>query len=382
MEKTCDDVEVEPFTCAPDAFLDWIKIDIIFIFGSIILYLLTTYITIDVLFSTILYVICLCFDVAAWIIAWKEFFSYDEFIDGLFKKRSSENVVGRILPESGTVGRIIAFSGHHDSAKEFNLLRIFRAPGYGIVLVIGVGIMAVSTVLAILAVVLSLVGIAQGLIYENALYLLVIGIPILVLLWCFTWGGEHANKVPGAVDNLSAVAVVLAIGQYVKVHPEIVPPNSEIRLISFGCEEAGLRGAYRYAARHGNELRAGDFQIVNMDAIQSPKAAMIYALEPTTRTKHSPEVTQKIFEAARDEGLEAFKVGERPIDHIVGIFTGGTDAAAFSKAKIPAGSFGSINFRKYINHYHTRRDTPDRIEAGALESALRICLRYIENEHR
>lgn len=379
MEKTCSDVSIEPFTCSPGGLLGWIKFDIIFTVASFVLYIMAPYITIAIIIHTILYSICACLGIASWVIAWKEFFSYNEFIDGLLKKGSSENVVGRILPEND-VKRIIAFSGHHDSAMEFNLLRYFRAPGYAIVVVGGIGILALWTVLAIIAFVISLAGLAQGFIYEIALYLLVIGIPLLVLLWCFTWWGERANKVPGAVDNLSAVAVVLAIGRYVKQHPEIVPDNTEIRLISFGCEEAGLRGAYRYAARHKDELLAIESETVNMDGIQSPKSVMIYAFEPTTRTAHSPEVTQKIYDAAIGEDLKAFKFGERAADRIAGFFTGGTDATALSKAKIKAGSFGSMNFRNYFNHYHTRRDTPDKIEEGALEAALRICLKYIENE--
>ncbi|HME52948.1 MAG TPA: M28 family peptidase [Candidatus Lokiarchaeia archaeon] len=382
METTCNEISIEPFTCSPGGLLGWIKFDIMFIVASFILYLFTPFITREMVIQTIFYAICACLGIVSWVIAWEEFFSYNEFIDGLLKKEPSENVIGRILPEGGNVEHIIAFSGHHDSAKEFNLLRYLRAPGYGIVIFAGVGIMALWTFLAILAFIFSLAGIVQGLIYETSSCLLVIGIPVLVLLWCFTWWGERANKVPGAVDNLSAVAVVLAIGRYVKQHPEIVPENTEIRLISFGCEEAGLRGAYRYAARHKEELLAIDSQNVNMDGIQSAKTVMIYAFEPTTRTAHSPEVTQKIYDAAIGEDLKAFKFGDRKADRIAGFITGGTDATALSKAKIKAGSFGSIDFKNYFSHYHTRRDTPDKIEAGALESALRICIKYIENEKK
>ena len=381
MEQTCNEVAIEPFTCSPGGLLGWIKFDITFIVASFILYLLTPFITLDMIIQTILYAICACLGIVSWVIAWEEFFSYNEFIDGLLKKKSSENVVGRISPD-GDLKRIIAFSGHHDSAMEFNLLRYFKVAGYAIVVVGGIGILALWAVLAIIAFVISLAGLAQGIIYEIALYLLVIGIPLLVLLWCFTWWGERANNVPGAVDNLSAVAVVLAIGRYVKQHPEIVPANTEIRLVSFGCEEAGLRGAYRYAARHKEELLAVDSEHVNMDGIQSPKTVMIYAFEPTTRTAHSPDVTRKIYDAAIGEDLKAFKFGERKADRMAGFFTGGTDATALSKAKIVAGSFGSMNFRAYFNHYHTRRDTPDRIEAGALEAALRLCIRYLENEKK
>lgn len=83
--------------------------------------------------------------------------------------------------------------------------------------------------------------------------------------------------------------------------------------------------------------------------------------------------------AARRVGLHVSNFGSKSIDRMAGFFSGGTDAAAFSKVKIPASTFGALDVLKYINNYHTSRDTPDRIEPGTLEGALRICLSFIEH---
>jgi hypothetical protein len=117
-----------------------------------------------------------------------------------------------------------------------------------------------------------------------------------------------------------------------------------------------------------------------MDGLQSPKSFMIFSFEPTTRTPHDQRVTGGLISAAGRSGVHVRTFGNHVLDRVAGFFSGGTDAAAFSKAKIPASSFGAMDILKYVNNYHTSRDSPDRIEPGALEGALKLCLSFIEIE--
>nr|MDO8110864.1 M28 family peptidase [Candidatus Sigynarchaeota archaeon] len=376
LEKTCDEVAIEPFKCHPGGFLGWIKIDITLVLGSLLIFIVTPFIT---SLQFILYYVSVALNIIAWIITWKEFFSYQEFVDRIFKERSSQNVVGRINPSGGAT-RIIAFSGHHDSAPVYNLLEYLRSPGYAVVIPVGFGILALWTALSILTALLSQFAIDVSWFQSVVVILFIIGIPVFILLWFFTFSSERANKVPGAVDNLSAVAVVLGIGRYLKQHPDLIPAGTEIRLISFGCEEAGLRGAYRYAARHKEELSKVEFELVNMDGIQSAKKFMIMEYEPTTRTAHAHDIAEKIDAAGKKAGINAYRFGVHTLDRIAAFFTGGTDATAFSKAKLKTCSFGSLDVVKYLNNYHTSRDTPDKIDDGAIEVSLAICLTYIDTE--
>ena len=201
--------------------------------------------------------------------------------------------------------------------------------------------------------------------------------PVIIALWFFVSRGEKANKVPGAVDNLSAVAIVLGIGRYLKVHKEIIPKNTEIRLISFGCEEAGLRGAYRYVKAHFDELSKYNTVDINMDIIQSVKNFGIIAYEPTTRTKHSMEVVQKLVDAAQTIDIKADILGVSFRDKFIGQILGGTDATTFSKSSIKAANITALDFKKYFKFYHQSTDTLEMIEKGALENALKICLAYL-----
>jgi Zn-dependent M28 family amino/carboxypeptidase len=204
----------------------------------------------------------------------------------------------------------------------------------------------------------------------------------MIALLFFVSPGEKANKVPGAIDNLSAVSVVLGVGQYLKNNKAIIPKNTEIRLISFGCEEAGLRGAYRYAERHREELLKYDAQVFNMDGIQSPKNFYIIEYEPTTRTRHSAKIVEKMINAAELVGIKAKIGGAGTLEKIIGQISGGTDTTAFSKAKINAANLSSMELLKFVKFYHQPTDNMDMVNEEALTKALKICISYLINESK
>jgi hypothetical protein len=373
LADTCDEVKIEPFTCHPRAFLGWIKVDILLIVASMVSYFFL--LPLNAIAGAILAFIPA---LIAIIIAWFEFFNYDEFVDRFFKEKPSQNVVGTLRPAE-EVKRILIFSGHHDSALQFNLLRYLKH-GYFIIIFLGVIILFLWLILTGLNLILTSVNVINRTIFDDwALRLLIIGSPALIGLWFFVSSDQMANTVPGAVDNLSAVAVVLGLGRYLNAHKEIIPPDTEIRLISFGCEEAGLRGAYRYVEAHLEELKQYDAVDINMDGVMSNKNIMIIEKEPTTRTTHSKEIAEKLKRAAEAVNIPAKGFGGGLMS-LVASLSGGTDATAFSKAKVKAATLASMELRKFPYFYHQPSDRPDMIERGSLELALKILISYVEHE--
>ena len=381
LEKTCDDVELESFSCNPRAFLGYIKIEIILVLTSFILFFLIP-LNLTYYWGYVMTILSFVLNLIAFLIIWNEFFNYNEFIDPLFKSKESQNVVGRIHPKDETK-RVLIFSGHHDSALEFNLLTRLKI-GYPILILLGISIMLIWFITSIIIVLLILINLFYfELFFVFILTLFIIGVPAFLGLFFFVSFGEKANTVPGAVDNLSAVAIVLALGRYLNSNKEIIPKNTEIRLISFGCEEAGLRGAFRYVSAHFKELKKYDAECVNMDAIQSKNNISVIDFEPSTRTKHSEIVVEKIFNAAKFSKIKVKASalgGSSTIAKIFGQVTGGTDATAFSKAGIKAANISAMNLNKMLNFYHQPTDTLDKIEEGSLERVLKICIAYITNE--
>jgi len=320
---------------------------------------------------------------AAFLILWNEFFNYREFIDPLFKEKASQNVIGTFKSKD-EIKNVMIFSGHHDSALQFNLLKYFKV-GYAILILLGLLMLVLWIFLSFIILLFSMIGFTiSDLFYLISLIFFIIATPSFIGMLFFISPGERANKVPGAVDNLSAVAILIGIGRYLKENKKIVPPNTEIRLISFGCEEAGLRGAYRYVEKHLEELQELNTNCVNMDAIQSSRNISIIELEPSTRTRHSAEVVKKIESASNLMGIKINKSslgGDKGFRKIFGQITGGTDATAFSKARIPAANISAMDFGQLIHFYHQPNDTLDKIQKGSLESVLKICLGYVIQEN-
>ena len=381
LENVCDEVAIEPFSCNPRAFLGYIKVDIVLVLLSFVSFFLIP-LNLFNYWSYIMSFLSFSLNLVAVLILWNEFFNYREFIDPLFKSKNSQNVIGKIHPK-GDTKKVLIFSGHHDSALEFNLLTHLKI-GYPIVIFLGLIVIFLWFFTSVIITLLMLVNLF---IFESvflyALILFIISIPAFIGLFFFVSFGNKANNVPGAVDNLSAVAIVLAIGKILKKNKDIIPNNTEIRLISFGCEEAGLRGAFRYVDKHLEELKRLDAECVNMDAIQSNKYVAIIDFEPSTRTKHSDIVVEKISQAAKSARIEVKASalgGSNSFEKIFGQVTGGTDATAFSKAGIKAANISAMNLKKMLRFYHQPTDTLDKIEKGSLERVLKICLSYIINE--
>ena len=105
----------------PKAFLGWIKLIVIMVPISMILYLLMQN-TSEMIWLIVFSIISFILVFLSILITWEEFFNYKEFIDIFFIKRSYKNVVVKFKPK-GEIKNIILFSSHIDSALQFNLLK-------------------------------------------------------------------------------------------------------------------------------------------------------------------------------------------------------------------------------------------------------------------
>ncbi len=380
-EKNCDEVSEEEFTCHPKAFLGWIKLDMIMVLISIILYFLNQLFT-SYSWLLIIAIISFLLILFPFLIMWEEFFNYNEFIDPLFRKKYSKNVIGKFKPE-GELKKIIIFSSHMDTAIEFKLLKLlgwkFIPLAFG-----GIFIILMWLVLSFLNLIFILIGFLslKSIFLIVMIWTLIIGSPCIIGLYFFVPLGDKGNVVPGAVDNLSSCSVVQGIGRYLKNNREIIPNNTEVRLISFGCEEAGLRGSFRYVTAHLDELKKYDAEIVNMDGLETPDCFHIIEYEPTTRTRHSEEIIQKLLKATELVEIKAKRFGAGKLEKTLGRLSGGSDAVAFSRAGLKAGFLNSADWKTRSSYYHQSTDTFDKIKKGTLENALKICIRFLLNESK
>jgi hypothetical protein len=313
----------------------------------------------------------LAFAVTAVLLLVLEFLLSLEVVDGVFPKARSVNVIGTLRgPGTTRVRRILLLSGHHDSAPANTWLRL-----------LGRGAQIASTVAFIglfVMVAMSAIQLAGAIRSDGALLrvgtlrwgMLVFPIvPAIVYSAFFTTGWKDGGIVPGAADNLSACAVVVAMARFLVRHAAYVPADTEIRFVTFGSEEAGLRGSRRYVARHLDELRRADARLLNVETVAHPEIGILTS-DVNGAVGHSPEMVRSVVAAAERAGVP-YRVRSASLGVI-------TDAAPFSRAGLAATTL--LPFKtpeQMVAFYHQERDRPDVLTPAPLLNVLKLALEWI-----
>jgi hypothetical protein len=343
-ERFCDETHSEGFECRPRAFLDFIWVSTFLFIAGAALYLFYP------AFTAILGALTLL------VFLFEQMF-LKEAVDFLFPRGESANIFGKIKPKEKPK-YLVLIGSHHDSAYEFPL---FNKLGKNVIkftyLTVGVGL------LTILLATIRTVNQFMDLGFNELLDLLFV-VPLLgcVFITYFALNLRSSRLVIGANDNLSGVAVTLAIAKYLH---ENRPKNTEVWIISFGCEEC-MRGSKRFASKHAPEL--GEAFLVNFDSVGIGRIAIVDKEKMFTAT-HSPELCKMLQESARKVG---FPVDIRAMDF------GGTDAANFSKAGLKAATIIGLD-ASFWRFWHSLEDTPQIIEKENLLTCAEIGIQFIQD---
>jgi hypothetical protein len=172
--------------------------------------------------------------------------------------------------------------------------------------------------------------------------------------------------VPGANDNLTAVAVVLELARLLC---EERLDGLRVLLVSMGAEEANQEGMIAFARRHFPELSQRDTWFMCLDTVGSPELVLIEG-EGFLRMRDYPEDFKSLVaESAREAGIH-LRRGLRT--------TFATDGLIALRASYPTVSIGSVNELLVPSNYHWPTDTPYRVDYGTVGSALALALRVVQ----
>lgn len=350
--NTCADTVVsEDFDVHPHAFMSWVVID-----GILLL--------LSLLFSFIkLPIVSTVFTVVAFVCLFTEFLMYWEFLDPLFPKKTSCNVIGTRKPK-GEVKQRIIFSGHVDSAFEWTYTHLG-----GKNLLFGVGIYAVVGMIYVLVVsiiTMAKFGVAGGDVvgWVRVLQFIQLAfIPGFIAVLFFT---NFKLPVTGANDNLTGSVASIAVLKFLEDN-NIEFENTEVVAMTAGCEEAGLRGSRAYAKRHNKELKEIPTVFFGMDTLTDYDDIAIYSRDMTGTVKTDPRVCALMKKGAERAGLDV------PYSSV---YLGASDAAAVSKLGIPAATLAAMNPGP-PRYYHTREDLPEILVPKTVEKCLDICLQSL-----
>jgi Zn-dependent M28 family amino/carboxypeptidase len=173
--------------------------------------------------------------------------------------------------------------------------------------------------------------------------------------------GGPTEPAPGADDNASGSAGVLALARALADHPTAL----DLRMILFGGEEEGLFGSLRYVAALPAAERARIRAVVNMDMIggrNTPEAGVL--LEGAAV---SQDVLDGLARAAATYTDLAVQVSLNPFN---------SDHVPFIDAGLPA--VLTIEGADGTNHRpHTADDTLDTVDGDLALAILRMNLAYL-----
>jgi hypothetical protein len=174
-----------------------------------------------------------------------------------------------------------------------------------------------------------------------------------------------SEVVPGANDNLSAVAVLVALAHELAEQP---PEGVRVILLSTGSEESFMEGMQAFGRRHFRELPRETTEFVCLECVGSPQLCLVEA-EGMLRMRYYPESSREALARAGDEaGVELLR-GLRTV--------AATDALIALRAGYPTSTLGGIDETKFPAEYHWPSDTPDNLDWSSVEDAVEVCRRYL-----
>jgi Peptidase family M28 len=209
--------------------------------------------------------------------------------------------------------------------------------------------------------------------------------PVLLALWgllglralrvagtFFTLGATAAmanigasRVVPGANDNLSAVAVVIALAHSLRRKP---PAGVRVLLVSTGSEESFMEGMQAFAKRHFAGLDPDTTEFVCIECVGSPELCVVEGEGMLRMRYYTGETRERLARAGLDAGVELTR-GLRTV--------AATDALIALRGGYPTCLLGGVDETKFPSNYHWPSDTPDNLDWHSVEGALRVCEEFV-----
>jgi acetylornithine deacetylase/succinyl-diaminopimelate desuccinylase-like protein len=175
----------------------------------------------------------------------------------------------------------------------------------------------------------------------------------------------RAAVVPGANDNLSGVAALIAVARALQADP---PAGLRVVLLSAGAEESFEEGSQAFFARHGDGLRRARTAVIAIDAVGSPRLVLIEGEGMLQRTEYDRALKDTLESAARSVDVPLIR------EHWLAF---GSDALAGIRAGLPSALIASFDELKLPANYHWPTDTADNVDYATVAQAARVVERAI-----
>jgi hypothetical protein len=168
--------------------------------------------------------------------------------------------------------------------------------------------------------------------------------------------------VPGANDNLSAVAVLVGLAERFEAEPL---RGVRVILASCGAEEVLQGGIYPFVETHLRPLDPARTWVLNLDTVGSPRLVMLEGEGVLQIEKYTdPSFRDLVATTAQAAGVPLVR-GMRS--------RSSTDSVIPSRAGYPTATVASFEpDTKLLSNYHLPTDTPENLDFGTVAEALTL----------
>ena len=176
------------------------------------------------------------------------------------------------------------------------------------------------------------------------------------------------ETVPGANDNLSGVAGLVALAELARERP---PDGLRLLLVSCGAEESLQEGMRGFVARHRGDLDPRRTWFLNLETVGSERLIMLEGEGPIWMEDYTdPEFRDLVGDSAAAAGVPLER-GFRA--------RASTDSVIPSRAGYPTATLTSLTPWGALANYHLPTDTPDNVDYGTVERAVRVARKVTES---
>ena len=173
------------------------------------------------------------------------------------------------------------------------------------------------------------------------------------------------DVVPGANDNLSAVAVLLAVAESLRERPV---RGLRVLLLSTGSEESFMEGMQAFGRRHFARLDPERTEVLCLECLGGPELIVLEG-EGMLRMRDYPLwLREELAQAARRVGVRVGR-GLRTV--------AATDGLIALRAGYPTATLASVTDTKLPLNYHWPSDRPEALHWQTVEEAISVCEEFL-----
>lgn len=161
---------------------------------------------------------------------------------------------------------------------------------------------------------------------------------------------QRSPTVPGANDNLTAVAVIVALAESLRERPI---EGVRVQLVSVGAEETLQGGIYGYCERHLAKMDRERTFFLNIETVGGPSLAMLEGEGCVVMEDYFDRPWRDLVaRVAEQEGIP-MRRGMRSRNS--------TDSVIPSRMGVPTATVISLDRYKALSNYHRMSDTPENV---------------------